>query len=142
MAEQKVIVYDDEIFEGRKKYKKNIGDFQAIGRLGGMDDIFKRLRKVSKSAFDLFDDLKDTRDYRNNLCFLDSSKLTNSQKTMRQSRIKELRNAGLILKAKTIDKLQPVKKGTYMINPNLIKCTYDPEGSIKMWKYLNKKGTK
>lgn len=136
MAEQSRIIYDDEQVTFDVKRKKDIGPFQAIGRLDGMNDIFKRLRKVSKAAYDLFDDLKDTRDYKTNLCYLSTSGMTSSKRKMRTSRIKELRDAGLILKAKTVNKLEPIKKGSYLLNPFLLKCTYDPEGAEAMWVFL------
>lgn len=136
MAAKNTIVYDNEILEVRNKPKKSIGHFQAIGRLGGMNDIFKKLRLVSKPAFELFDDLKDTRDYKNNICFLDIADLSTSKLKMHRSRIKELKDAGIIRKAKTVDKRSPVKKGSFMINPALIKCTYDIDGTQAMWELL------
>ena len=136
MAITSTVTYDDEIYELKIKNKKAIGEFQAIGRLHGMNDIFNALCSVSKSAFLLFNDLKETRDYRNNLCYIDTSGYTNSQRTLYQKRIKELKDANIIKKAKTIDLKHPVKKGSFMINPHFIKCVYDPEGSEANWDIL------
>jgi len=99
-------------------------------------DIFKRLCTVSKPAFELFDSLKDTRDPYTNICYLPVKGLSRSQLTMFRSRIKELKDAGIIRKAQTIDRRKPIKKGSYMLNPELLKCAYDPEGSEATWNLL------
>ena len=142
MANQRVIVYDDELIECRQKRKTKCANFQAIGWITTMNynndktDIFKQLRKVSKSAYDLFDDLKDTRNPNNNICRLDTSHLNTSQLKMFRSRIKELKDVHLIKKAKTTNKCDPVQKGSYMINPTFIQCPYDQVTVKAIWNLL------
>ena len=116
--------------------------FQAIGEINSMyenkkeDDIFRRLRKVSKPAYELFDDLKEARNPVTNIAFIDIPDLTVSQKTMRSARLKELKNQGIIKKAKTFDLRDPIKKGSYMINPKLIMCPADQEAAEAVWGLL------
>lgn len=143
MTKQNAIVYDDEIAEVRKKRKVDFGEFQAIGRVTSMydkqpvkSDIFKRLRQVNKSAFDLFDDLKDTRNPYTNMCHIPINNMSASQLKMFRSRIKELKDVDIIRKARTIDEREPIPKNSYMINPHLIKCVSNPEGSIDTWNLL------
>jgi len=102
-----------------------------------MEDIFTYLRKVSKPAFDVFDDLKARRDPLTNICWLSTQGLTSSQLKMFRSRIKELKDVGIIKKAKTWDKKRPIASGSYMINPGLIKPKDDPLNLISSaWEVL------
>ena len=134
----------DEEIVTRVQKKKSLGNFQAIGRINNMydksnetTDIFKQLRKVSKPAFELFDDLKENRNPHNNLCFIDTSKLTKSQLVMHTSRLKELKQVGLIKKAKTIDLRDPVKKGSFMINPGCLRPNVNNYEELEaMWRLL------
>ena len=144
MSEERAIVYDDEIIEmtRKKKPKSNINNFQAIGWITNMQhnnnstDIFKQLRKVSKSAYNLFDDLKDTRNPENNVCRIDVSELSASQLKMYRTRIKELIKAGIIKKAVTMKKTNKIKKGSFMLNPNFIKNFEHQDFLLEYWEFL------
>lgn len=125
-----------------KSIKTNLYPFQAIGRINSMknnnekNDIFKHLRKVNKAAFDLFDDLKDNRDPVSNICIIDTTKMTISQKRMFQSRIRELKKANIIRKVKKVCGILLVTKNSFMLNPYLIKCPKNVEGTETIWNLL------
>ena len=136
-------IKDDECLKISIKPKKSLGSFQAIGRITSMyskkpepTDIFDLLNKVSKTAYDLFNQIKNNRDPENNIAFLPIKELTKSQSVMQNKRLKELKDQGIIKKAKTIDKTKPIKKGSYMINPGLIMCPANQDAAEAVWNLL------
>ena len=124
-------------------YKERLGPFQAIGRINSMfskkvevTDIFDILDKVSKSAYSLFNQIKNNRNPTTNIACLPKESLSKSQRVMYNKRLKELKNFNLIKKAVTIDKREPIKKNSFMINPRLIKCPDNQDKALSMWEIL------
>ena len=122
----------------------DLGEFQAIGRINHMGtkheqeklDIFDALNKVSKSAYSVFNDIKNNRTWYTNIAFVSMEDMTESQKVMLRSRLKELRDADIIRKARTTNERYKVKRGSYMINPYLLKCYRHQEEVEAVWRLL------
>ncbi len=124
--------------------KSSLGAFQAIGRINHMGtkhkpektDIFDALNNVSKSAYSVFNDIKNNRIWWNNTAHVDMVGMTASQKVMLRDRLKELKNADIIRKARTISELDKIRKGSFMINPHLLKCGAHQETAKAIWNLL------
>lgn len=122
---------DDEALKKVKAPKYSLGRFSAIGEINNMytpinkrlkTDIFDLIEQLSKSAYALFNALKNRRDPYTNLCVYSLDQPTKSQQVMFGRNLAELRTKGIVVKAKTINLLKPVQPHTYMINPYLLKA--------------------
>lgn len=102
-------------------------------------DIFDALNSVSKSAYSVFNDIKNNRTWWNNTAHVDMKGMTVSQKVMLRDRLKELKNADIIRKARSISELDNIKKGSFMINPHLLKCNEHQKTAIATWELLHPK---
>lgn len=97
------------------------------------NDLISRLTQISKSALLVFNELKNHHDPYNMFCYPPDTPMTKSQLTMYQVRIKELKDAGIVRKVKGIVKARHRNPGKYMINPYLVICSHDVEGTQRDW---------
>jgi hypothetical protein len=143
--EQQNITFDGkttEVVVRRKVGNKLKTPFSAIcpitnvkfkGR--GMEaDIFDLLDRVSKGAFSVFNDLKFNRSIENNMSrIVKDPDMTQTQKETQSRKLKELREVGLIRKVTgqltTPDQTRRFKvdTGTFIINPEMIRCMHQDE---------------
>lgn len=91
-------------------------------------DIFDLLNRVSKGAFSVFCSLKYHRDVEINTAHVElDDQLTRTQKETISRKLKELRSVDLIRpvvkKIQTKDRTMRFKRGTFIINPELIRCS-------------------
>ena len=125
-----------------KIYAENYKPFSMIGVMNTMDsktfdtpDIFDRLPELSKGAIKLFTVLKRKLDPKTNIVYLPSKQMDRSKQVMFSRHISELKKVGLIKKAKTVDQTEPIRKGSYMFNPSLIK-PWNLSKALKVWELL------
>lgn len=134
------VIYNPKREEVVIRPKRNEGlrtPFSAIGPLtnvnqkrGHMEpDVFDRLDKVSKGAFSVFKDLKSHRSVETNLTiYPGKDNMTRTQKETLSRRLKELKEQDLVRPVtKTLFELDQqrtfnVRRGTLIINPELIRC--------------------
>ena len=119
--------------------KENFGIFQAISVLttefNGESadlDIFDRLVLVSKPANKLFIELKRRRDFKSSLVIYDPACTTKSAKVLFSHWLSELKGEEIVKKVPVSNSYIKVRKHTYMLNPNLIKCKCYSEAVI-LW---------
>ena len=124
-----------------KDHKENYGPFSMIGVMTRMEttninqDIFDLLLKVSKSAMQLFNQLKLRVDPYTNMTCYPCPDPTHSKRNIYNRCMKELKDVGIVKKAKTTDLLNPVEKYTYMLNPSLIRCR-EYDRALQVWEIL------
>jgi len=102
---------------------QKIGAIMTIKREGAvpkpkLNHIFQRISRLSKPASQLLAALIDNRIPETNITTVTVKPETSSQKAMLSVRLKELRDQDLICVAKTINKMKPIAKGSFMINPH------------------------
>jgi hypothetical protein len=137
---QEKVTYNGETSEvviRKKSGNKLRTPFAAIGPLTNIKykrramqaDVFDLLDRVSKGAFSVFRKLKYNRSVENNLALLPPDiEMTRTQKETLSRRYKELKAVGLIrlIKGPLLDtdgiRTFTVRKGTFIINPELIRC--------------------
>ena len=136
-----IFLQPDEYIKIGKAYKEDYGPFSMIGVMtkmetnNGNQDIFDLITQLSKGAINLFNELKLRLDPNNNLSCYPYLNESNSKQVLFRRYMKELKNLGIVKKARTVDALNPVSKGTYMINPVLIKCR-EYERACQVWEIL------
>jgi hypothetical protein len=135
-----------EIVVRKRAGKKIHGQFSAISPLTNkrftrnmVEDVFDLLDKVSKPAFSVFNNLKYNRSVENNTTrYSIEEEMTKTQKETHSRKLAELRSVGLIrmIKGPVIDlgqdRTYTMKKGTFIINPEMIRCTNHDE-AVSLW---------
>jgi len=103
------------------------------------DDVFDRLAQVSKGAVVLFRDLKYARSIETNMTtYRPDDGMTRTQKETLSRKFKELKGVGLIrsirgaVQSKEMARQFRMPRGTYIINPDLIRCTNHDEAEY-LW---------
>jgi hypothetical protein len=104
-----------------------------------MEDVFDLLDKVSKPAFSVFNNLKYNRSIDNNTTqFSAEEEMTKTQKETHSRKLAELKAVGLIrfvkgpLVDQENDRVYTMRKGTFIINPEMIRCTNHDEAA-NLW---------
>jgi hypothetical protein len=102
-------------------------------------DVFDLLVQVSKGALEVFNNLKFNREENNNLTkYVPEEGMTRTQKETLSRKFKELKKVGLIksVKGEFQDpggiKIYTVPKGTFLINPEMIRCSNHDEAEY-LW---------
>ena len=85
------------------------------------DDLLDVLDKVSKAAFSLFVKLKLQTHRATNLCHYPIEHYTKLETTSHNKKLKQLIDAGLVKRMKTLELKTPIKPHTLLLNPYLIK---------------------
>lgn len=138
---QKTVFYVPENSNIRIGKASSLNKFQPIGKISNKyikelsTDIFGLLRKVTKTAYDLFDDLKQERDPETNIAYLPFVSKTTVLQRKRNRYLQELKELNIVKKLKVTPLSPVVQKSTYMINPNLIMCFNQTE-AIALWNIL------
>lgn len=126
-----------EVVVRQKTSKALRTPFSAIGPLTNIkfrgrnmvEDVFDRLERVSKGAFSVFRELKYNRSLVDNVTRCDVSDMTRTQKETHSRKLKELRDVDLVRsisgRLPSRDGLRTIvyPKGTYVINPEMIRCS-------------------
>ena len=134
---------EKEYWGSKTIYEENYSPFNMIGEYRTMrnnskkdlKDVFEILGTLSKGAYQLFIEFKSNLDPDNNLIYYSTKNFNKGQKVMFSRYTVELIKADIIKKAKTTDKLKPIKKGSFMVNPRLLipKHFHDAKA---IWDYL------
>ena len=139
-----ITIETNEAICKKRFHREDYSPFSMVGVLRNMEnidkvgfDIFDQLTKVSKNALNVFNELKLCRNTDTNICWYPMGGKTESEKVMFRRAMGELYSVGLVCKAKTVDVTKPLKKSSYMINPNYIKCWKDKEAK-RMWNFYTK----
>ena len=148
LDDQQKVTFDGRVAEVivRAKVRNKLrAPFSAIGPLTNKrrkrmgPDVFDRLVQVSKGAIEVFNNLKKNREESNNLTtYAPEEGMTRSQKEVLSRRFSELRKVGLIKKVKGEFpepggiKIFTVPKGTFLINPEMIRCSNHDEAEY-LW---------
>ena len=98
-------------------------------------DVLDILVRLPKGALILFNELKLARDPVTNMCHYPTTHLTESEQQVIRRALGELYKSGLVVKARTVDLTEPIKKQTYMIDPSVIKC-WKLKRAKEVWKFL------
>lgn len=130
-----------------RRFKEDYGKFQMIDHLtttGDIDfreDIFDILATVSQSVTVTFNELKKRRNPHNSLCHVPAKGFTKSQRTIFNRNVRKLINRGVVKKVPVKSNMPDtfrynISRGTYMINPYLIKCIDYSEATF-LWDHLS-----
>jgi len=103
------------------------------------NDVFDRLAQVSKGAVVLFRDLKYARNIETNMTtYKPDEGMTRTQRETLSRKFRELKGVGLIrsirgaVKSKELARQFRMPRGTYIINPEMIRCTNHDEAAY-LW---------
>lgn len=126
--------------EARATPKEDFRPFQAIGPLTtvghkGEPDIFDRLADLPQGAVKVFNEIKKHRDYKTSICVYQTDGLKTSEKAVFNRNIKRLIAKEIIKRVPVSNDYVRVRKGTYMINPVLIKCVNYSNAKL-LWQNL------
>lgn len=124
----------------KRRMKEDWGPFQAICPLSknpqALPDIFDRLTLIPNSAIEVFNKLKHTRDLDTALCTYTTGKpATKSEREMFNRGLRHLIAQGIIKRVPVKNDHIKVRKGTYMMNPELIKCRKYSD-ACSLWQHL------
>ncbi|MGH1461198.1 MAG: hypothetical protein ACRBB6_04100 [Neptuniibacter sp.] len=129
-------VPEDHTLVVRKNVKNNFGKFQAIGPMRTMDskeeDIFDLLAQVSKSAFQLFNQIKLTRDPETNICVTRIEFNSASQKAAFSRSFNELKRKDIIKRVKAAYYKKDKNEQAFILNPDLFK-TFNINKAQEIW---------
>jgi len=110
-----------------RKFKDNYAPFSMVGELRKQNtrknymDIFDRLNTVSKSALNVFNQIKLNLDPKIGIATMsDWADYTPNQRRELNRRLAELRKVDLVLKLRSVDGLLKPAKYSYMVNPYLM----------------------
>jgi len=95
-------------------------------------DIFDLLAQVSKSAFQLFNQIKLNRDPETNICVLAGEFNTPSQKAAFSRSFNELKRKNIIRRVKTAYYKKDKNEQAFILNPDLFK-TFDINKAQEIW---------
>ncbi len=136
---QQILVPIDSDIIIRARNKEDFGVFQAISPLRTKEldspDLFDIFGSLPRSAIKVFNQVKLKRNDKNSLCHHPTDKMSKSDCEMFNRGIRLLIVKKLIKRVPVSSNIVSVRKGTYMINPLMIKC-WDYASACRMWSQL------
>lgn len=127
----------------KQKYKEDYGPCIMIGKPAvninkpeiRQPHLLEILHKISHGAEGLYIKFFNCRDFRTNIVEYTTKEYSKNQLIVFNRNLRELIQFELVTKLKTINKLKPVKKQTYMLNPIHLKCTKYNK-AVANWNFL------